>query len=257
MKRIAALLMTAVLLCSAFTALAYEEEITFQGIPWGSSSEDVLRVMIDRLLQRESITPFIEEYGSEEAVRELLKAQILENSSIPDFKEYALFFSDYQDGYRFDGQLGDKKPFVTLAIPLLEIAGYPGGALFYFVYGVDENGACIKSETHLASVQLYLEAANLNEASEDLENKLTQVYGKASTTCDPIGYVAGIDWALREGVNHTVVIHALNGTGIVYANTAIYPAYAALDPYDPDPAVTPTPTPVPSNNVNPSDTSGL
>ncbi len=82
MKKITALLLTAVLLCSAFTALTYEEEITFQGIPWGSSSEDVLRVMINRLLQHESLASDIEALGVKEAAGKLLTTTILRGAKV-------------------------------------------------------------------------------------------------------------------------------------------------------------------------------
>ena len=260
MKRIAALILALVTLGLTGTALAYDGEITFQGFRWGSSLEEVITRWTELALDSED---FLDEKTRAElaAYREQAGAEafrgLLEERVVPAADSDVYLIVEADGGLCLRNPFYEDAPCILLLLPgPANVAGYPCDTMaMLFVYGVDESGACIPTETHLALIAAALRAANQAEAAEDLRNKLTRVYGESR---EDSGHAAQGSpyWT---GADRTAV-ELFGGTSIlVYADAGLCTDYIARHPAAPAvPArVEPTATPVPANNVDSGDISGL
>ncbi len=219
MKKSFAVILAALLLLTMSTASAYDGEITFQQIPWGSSIEEVETQL--QSIYGANLTSYAKE------------AAKLSTSPIN------LFAMD--DDHTITGFVLIDAYLVNSAMTA-KVGGYDTGLLIYvFALPVD-NPAPDKDE--LTCVLISLNAPNVDEAIADLTAKLTQKYGEAGTLSsgEPCWY----------GENDTAII--LSGAVLIYVK-AVNPdenPYQLADLSTPEPAQTPA-----SNNVDPSDSDGL
>lgn len=150
MKKI---LVLCLLLMLSLQALAVADEITFRGIPWGSSLTEV------------------EEYFS--------------NLSIVDFdsedvKRDTILNDDY-DVYSNNSYECCWHDFV-FPHGSITVAGYDVNIHLYCFYGIDENGNVLreKEDSVFYAASYDLEVVDVETSYEDLVNKLTSLYGEGS-----------------------------------------------------------------------------
>lgn len=158
MKKILALLLVAMMLLGLNgTALAYDEDITWQGIPWRSSVEDAVKILIEK--------GYIKPENESLAIESL----ILDSGSV-----------FYQDNETVGVSLFGDRMVAELQLnkgALLEetkIAGYLVDRIaLTFVYYEDI--------TSLVCVQIMLNENSYSYNYKDLSAKITAVYGDAIT----------------------------------------------------------------------------
>ncbi len=237
MKKIISLLTIVMLLILCIMdVLAYDEEITFQNVPWGSSLDEVKEAMINI-------------YGNEK----------------PMFVRFTYGFG-YMDCINEDGSVVKGQPMLHAEYRLfrstkdrVNIAGYDASVFFDFAFkrgtgvdldNMDENTAMI-ADKQLIYVRFTIKAENEVEAKEDLIKKISDIYGEG----------------IEDQNNKTVIWKGANNTEIKLAGPGSYIGdpfciwYRKYLPLGAD-YVTPTPVPVntpepPSNNVDPNNKNGL
>ncbi len=190
MRKIFALFLVTVLALGLMgTALAYEEEITFQGIHWGSSIEDTVKI----LNEKEYLNPEWAEYvtlvlapgcGSYIKEREQINAEMSgEHNDV-------LSLLQLDHGNQMLAE--DKK-----------IAGYPVKRLeFTFIV----NG----TESQLVDVGIDLEYENAAETIADLQQKLTSVYGSSVHAEVLHGIIATDCWT---GAGNSMILLSVSENG--------------------------------------------
>ena len=235
MKKIFVLLFVIVLVFGVDSSFAYDDEILFQNIPWGSSQTEVQDT--EKVLYKDG--KFI--------------------------LEYFYYGFDDRDCFDDDGKTVTRKLlyFDYLLFSDLDqrvnIAGYDARVHFVFS-AVCEPGSEIDFDNidfatlnslqkQLIEVYFSMNPPNKKEAQEDLANKLTAIYGKSEK--NETGY--GLLW---KGNNNTEI--ELNGG--YYGGDTVCVTYRkrVLDNLN-YVASTPVPknTPAPSNNVDPHNSNGL
>lgn len=224
MKKFFAVLLTLMLLAGLTgSALAYDGEITFQGIAWGSSFEDVM----NGLNEKGFIDP--DAPGSLQDQLSAGYGQYLVPD--PDFTcntssehDEVLASASLQRGWNLaDGA---------------KIAGYD--VKEFLLTFVDHGG-----NTQLALVDIRLDYVNPKEAATDLARKLTAVYG------DPVfANFSVLETTCWQGADQTVVyIFCLDGElmqlcyGTLNAENMVAEAVANYS--------------APANNVDSTDVGGL
>ena len=201
MKKILCLVLTTMLLLSC-SALAEEKEITFQGIPWRCSIQEMGKVMLEKKLIKE---------GSEHTARDNFKP-----SSWLDWNGITYLTNDNGIGYFRTPLSGDTRK-VTGHFDMVDrfmeedtkIAGYEVGKIDA-AFARYEND---KSE--LLSFCIFLMTENGEEAFNDLTAKLSTLYGEPEShvfTPDPLfGYLLTSNVAEKtinawKGANNTAVL---------------------------------------------------
>ena len=146
MKRMLAVVLIAVLLLSiASSALAYDEEITWQDIPWGSSIEKI----------EQYVKKNYKGFSAED-----IWGEILDNEGMP----ITAHNGDYNGKIRgYYAEISDKS--------MPEVAGYKI-AVIGFIFVSDGNS------TSLVSISLYpIKPDGKDAAFTDLSEKVKAVYG--------------------------------------------------------------------------------
>ncbi len=164
MKKTFAVLLTAVMLLALpASAPAYDGKITFQGIPWGSSIEGSLDILKEKGFVNGDVLDYI------------LTNYSLEDIILPEYGTYLKAQKDmtaetthenlaYLASLQIDGG--------SMLLPEdLKIAGYP-------VERYDLTFFSSGEESGLIFVEICLKYDDPKAAFEDLEAKLTSVYGK-------------------------------------------------------------------------------
>lgn len=187
MKKMLALLFVAMLLLSmASTALAYDDEITWQGIPWGSSVGEVKYLLLD-------------------------KGIVTDESEMSLDNGYNQIFLMNADGSEIGFDLIDPTdPYVatvTIDKPQLTVSGYAVERICFIFAKADENN------TRLLTVGI---AFSENGIYKDLKKTFTSVYGKAKTGKNSFGN----EFITVEGTNNTSV--TLFKTSTTFNETLLY-----------------------------------
>lgn len=161
MKKAVTLLLMTIILFSISHSLAYDQEITFQGIPWGST-------------QDEWIPSLKEIYG--EKITEIRRANTFVN-----FLEFKLK----------NGEMSSSETDLLASAATVRISDTIGG---YDVLNISfdsifaDNEKQNYKETFLYQVSVALKVNNPEEAEKDLFTKLTSLYGKKSQDIKNVGY---------------------------------------------------------------------
>ena len=211
------------------TALAYDGEITFQGIPWGSSFDDSFKIM-------ESNGFTTDEYG---VTLEWLKNNGYPRSGSGSFlvpeesRNYMTGnvsqYTDVLSCFQFEmGTLAEDK----------KIAGYD-------ISQIEFSFVSLGDDTKLITAAVRLKWENQERAFDDLHDKLSSVYGEAEHKQDNNGIVNNYVW---KGENNSIVLLDFGQQFLqLYYGTADATEWLeqAQQEY------------VPTNTVDSSDTSGL
>lgn len=178
MKKVISLLLLVVMLLGlSLPALAYDEEITWLGIPWGSSPEEAL--------------PILAEKG-------VIKEEILQYRKL-DYSYCSFLFPGEIER---DGPFAPKS-FDTKACKwylweteiISQIAGYD---VNYISLNYSDDG----EQQNLLTIGIAFDTKQKKEAFEDLTQKLTKIYGECeSTVYNPLDFRTNT-W---YGKNNTVV----------------------------------------------------
>ena len=155
------LFMIVILSCfSSVSADEYEKPILFKNIPWGTPYKDVIETL-----------------------------QVTPSDHFWDWTPGGLGFEVFDEDFVYSGSYGLAMWIEPSEIKDNKVAGYPINAInLYFVYTRDENGEQIQDKDHavLASANysiIFWDGNGLTSADaqknalEDLQNKLTKVYG--------------------------------------------------------------------------------
>ena len=190
MKKIFALLLVIVLSLGLMgTTLAYDGEITFQGIQWGSSIEDTVKI----LNEKGFLNPEWAEYVTAVLMPECgsyIKAREQINAEMSGEHEEVLSLLQLDHGNLMLAE--DKK-----------IAGYPVKRLeFTFIV----NG----TESQLVDVGIDLEYENAAETIADLQQKLTSVYGSSVHAEVLHGIIATDCWI---GADNSIILLSISESG--------------------------------------------
>ena len=212
MKKIISLLLLVVMLLSlSLPALAYDEEITWLGIPWGSSPEEALPILAEKGVIKE----------------EILQYRKLNNSNC----SFLFPSEEIWDGpfapKHFDAKAC--KWYLSKSDILSQIAGYD-------VNNISLNYSDDGEQQNLLTIRITFDTTQQKEAFEDLSQKLMKVYGECeSTVYNPIPAM-DIRTNTWYGENNTVVclIYIYSSTTLFYSVTN---AKEILDQI-PDPDVT-------------------
>lgn len=197
MKKIISLLLLVILLLSlSLPALAYDEEITWLGIPWGSSPEEALPILAEKGVIKE----------------EILQYRKLNNSNcsflFPGEKEW--------DG-PFAPKSFDTKAcnwLLTKSDILSQIAGYD---VNYISLNYSDDG----EQQNLLTIGIDFDTTQQKEAFEDLSQKLTKVYGECESTVNNPLPAINHRTNIWYGKNNTVVclIYKYSLTTLFYSVT--------------------------------------
>ena len=209
MKKVLAFLLAVLMLASIGCAWAEETaeepaEITFQGIPWGSSADDV-RELMDKLGVPGWSVNHTKGNGSAGFGREYVLAEngtnIEWNKTSTDSQTYVA----RQIGY---------------SMPGMTVAGYEADTI-YFNFAINGEVAELVSVT-FTSVKNY----DSETAWNDLVNKLTQVYGAGEL----LEGASGTEYVTVGGNNTAVTLYYKYGdtVALTYGRTD---AIAILDTY--------------------------
>ncbi len=241
MKKMLCLVLSLMLLFACSALAEEEKEITFQGVPWGSSAEVTLQAWIDNGFVREGM----EKNRLESLSKYGLDASYVEYLSQGDCIGIATR-QEYQNtigGVYYLNQLGNMDK---------EIAGYK---INFYDGGMTGYYACDDSKSSLLAVSVVLKADNTEEAYSDLTAKLTTVYGDYEAVNFEVSpYLYGWDGSCNvwKGANNTAVV-----LGMYYGEVALFygtlDAQEILDAYYAEYQANLVPEPT----VNPADTSGL
>ena len=201
MKRVLALLMAVLMLACGGSALADEErELTFQGVPWGSSFQETMQSLLDSGLldsgllvnnRNMSVQEYIDKIGTNADVTYLYSQENKEWDVTISGGEYVCKF------WAYSGVSGD----YNISVPEDKtIAGY----------GIDRiEFSFVKQgeDTRLMTVQLHLDYQDAAAAYEDLRAKLSSVYGEGEHS-----EAHKIDtWS---GANHSMIFLRHNGSSV-------------------------------------------
>ena len=172
MKKSVALLLVIILLDGlAGGALAYDDEITFQGVPWGSTDKETVRILTEK--------GFIAE-NDDASMYSLMQG----------LGTCLLLWKD--GGYATKREFGSWEPYEDYSQWLWDrkydscpkhIAGYDIKELI-LSYCVDEE------TSRFICAGFMVDAANPDEAYQDLLGKLNKVYGKGKEFTDPTYEIA-------------------------------------------------------------------
>ncbi len=166
MKKAMALLLTLMLLTGLMgAALAYDDEITFQGIPWGTSNKEMIQILWDKEFMTSDIVT-----SGEQTLDSVISSYcdlMREESALVTEKK---------------GKLDLKTPANTQAEYVASLDSYVfqfistiGG---YYVDRIETVFAGNGDSAKLIQVKVYL-AGDPNSMDKDLTKKLTEVYGKS------------------------------------------------------------------------------
>lgn len=203
------------------SAFAFDEKITFHGIPWGSNSvivEEYLKSLFD----------------------EETSASYLLSDGVTESHPFTL------NG----NELGLASGAVMAQVAWCNIHSTIGGysidnAVFEFY--LPEEAAVGQNNERLMKVGVFIHPDNTDEAEADLINKLNKKYGEGSTFMGAFHYWTGADSTFVMFSNqHT-------GLSIVYSKS-LTPGEEGYFIPEPDEV---EPTEVPSNNIDPDDLNGL
>lgn len=197
MKKVISLLLLVVMLLSlSLPALAYDEEITWLGIPWGSSPEEAL--------------PILAEKG-------VIKEEILQYKKL-DYSYCSFLFPGEEAN---DGPLAPKSFDAKACRWLLtennitsQIAGYD---VNYISLNYSDDG----EQQNLLTIEITFDTTQQKEAFEDLSQKLMKVYGECeSTVYNPLPAI-NFRTNIWYGKNNTVVclIYKYSSTTLFYSVT--------------------------------------
>ena len=191
MKKMIALLLTATMLRGLTgTALAYDEEITWQGVPWGSSADDTIKI----LNEKGFLNPEWAEYANQilmPGMGSYIKEREEINAEMSGENGAALSLLRIDRGNQF---LAD----------VVKIAGYSVNRLeFTFVI----NG----TKSRLVNVGIDLEYVNAAEAIADLQQKLTSVYGNGKHAEVLHGVIATDCWIGAD--NSMILLYTSENNG--------------------------------------------
>lgn len=150
MKKLIVVLFTIILTIGFANAYAYDDEITFQNIPWGSSVQEVKNAMINI-------------YGDEKPVLPGFSSGVGYHGGIKLLHAEYLLYQDPKDR--------------------VNIAGYNARVVFVFAIGGNadlnlDSSAAETADKKLISVRFTVKAKNEQEAKEDLIKKITDIYGE-------------------------------------------------------------------------------
>ena len=226
MKKIIALFLAAMMMLGmAGTALAYDEQITFQEIPWGSSVEETIKL----LNEKGFLDPEWAEYVNQVLIPEsgyYIKKREEINAEMSGDNGKVLTLLQIDRGNLFLAE--DKR-----------IAGYPVERLeFTFVV----NGA----ESQLVDVGIDLKYENAAEAIADLQQKLTSVYGNSKHADVFYGTIATDCWI---GADNSIILLYSSENGSVFTLD-----YGTLNA---ERMIAAASGNAPKNNVDSSDVGGL
>ncbi len=225
MKKMLCLVLSLMLLLSCSALAEEEKEITFQGVPWGSSKEETRQIWIDQGFVKPNPPAGSGSNGN-----------------------YGFSFSAEGDLVYFSGS-DDTMCCHSFKISALEVTTLAS----YELNKVCEFYACDRVEdgTALMMVLVELKVSDGEAAYDDLTAKLASIYGQyEGLTWEDYGMVVNM-W---KGANNTVVVLAPDGnTGLVTLLYGTLDAEKILGEYE-DRYQATIPTPVP---VDPTDTSGL
>lgn len=159
MKKVFAFLLTLALLltsCVAFAGDEYAEPILFRGVEWGSSFEDVVKVLPDGVKMRD---PKINEYW---------------------YPMSDMMYDESGWGNQLKGELGCYAYARSSSLKGVKVAGYEIDELYlYFIFKQDSSGKLVKDAAHTAFYYGYykLEPKDPDAVYDDLVNKLSSLYG--------------------------------------------------------------------------------
>ena len=186
MKKMMALLLASMMLMGlAGTALAYDEEITWQGIPWGSSVDDV-------------------------------KSLLIENGFVIDETEIKLY-DGYNQIFPMDangGEIGFETidptmPYaVTISLdqPNIRVSGYEVKRICFIFATTGEDSQLITIGIAFSEQGIF----------KELQNKFASAYGKGKTNKG----VFGNEFTTVIGANNTAV--SLLKSSISFNETLLY-----------------------------------
>ena len=217
------------LLCIGCTVADEEKEITFQGIPWGSSIETVTEWVIQQeeySLSYDTAEKYLDRYLPMSHNGGYSNMVLSESGKPIDYAEEDAYKKALGCSWTYGGARGELKGY--------RFAGYD---LKLFAY----DYSCDGEITGLLSVGVVLEYPNGNDAAfEDLQQKLRAVYG-AGDIDDEKTY-------LKLGANNTaVLLRRKNTPMLIYGVTN---AKAILDEIM-------AKQEVPAVTVDPADMKGL
>ena len=176
MKKILSLLLIMLLVFTASgNALAYDDEITFQGIPWYQSFPEVVKYLAEN--------------------------ELVEDNQIHDQLEilpycYGVWVLDSKsdiDVLFYDAKVVNI--FGTDSVKMNRSIGGYEDLTAYMRYVLNEE------EWKLFSVKFYLDVPNKEEAYADLGNKLASVYGEAQNAV-----LYGAEVLYWKGANNTCIV---------------------------------------------------
>ncbi len=178
MKKIVCLVLALMMLLAGSALAESEKEITFQGVPWGSSADDAYQ----RLLEKGLFSKEFDELSSTSRItHRSLTSKTNDNVYLTSENggEVVTIAEDYFPIIAFLTNESVPKTStsmpetVTLIREDAKIAGYQVDDLSLY-YAYNENN------TELLSVVVTLKVDDLEEACSDLSAKLTTLYGKSS-----------------------------------------------------------------------------
>lgn len=158
----------------------YDKEITFRDIPWGTDVESSINDM---------------DVGDFE---------------IKDYDGYAPSLTDWLIYVSLDDQpfFNGIGLFATCNMPKVDLAGYKlkGITTYYFYDFASDDATKTNDKTKLYAATYNLYFDNVNDAYDDLTNKLTSLYGKYDIFDSRDNIMGGTcAWAVWKGANDTCV----------------------------------------------------
>ncbi len=240
MRRILSVLLAVVLVIGlANTAFAYDEEITFQDIPWGSSIEDTIKIMVEKgFIQEETIQAI----GGPDNVINYMYVSDGEADYLYKKGKDIIFGNESDDQVRAMGSCIFDNPLSSGLAK--KIAGYNVNNIeFYFAK--NDTGSGLIS----ARIDLVFDRKETKEVFDDLTQKLTTVYGKPQKGKRSMLSGTKAPYYAWKGKNDTCVWLFADSLGGVLLTYGTLNAGNILKEY-----LTAVPTKVP---VDSSDTSGL
>ena len=228
MKRVLVLVLCLLLLLSISNAFAYDQEITFQGIPWGSTPEEWSTILKNS-------------YGD----------KINEISGGGSFYFYKCNFENNKMDFCDDIETSFGAAKINDTIGGYDISNIA----FYSIFA--DNTLKNYDESFLYLVRVSLATNNAKKAERDLFAKLTTLYGKSSQKIKvEVYYFDELTLHCWLGTDDTYV---LMGQSNPESNTYITLWYGKnIDPDEfKNQYASPTPTPEPHSEADPSDYNGL
>lgn len=228
-KRILAILLCAMILFSVSNSLAYDQEITFQGIPWGSTraewTEKLKAIYGDNIVRifKGSVTHYLE--------FKMKKKNLISNSTDQEVPIDIITITD-------------------------KIGGYDVENLYFSSVVVDGYEKNSDTGTLLYQTEICLLVNDAKKAEKDLLDKLSTLYEKNSKTIKNVG---DFKLTLRYwlGANDTYLLMG-KGSQIDGKDTILLMYGKMIDPKTfIEQSGIETLTPEPFSEASPSDYSGL